>query len=110
MSRTTDTAESMGDSLRIDLTSGRARKSTVAAACDVFDTNKTQAVLQACRLAARLDGENDVEPGPGALARLLEVAEEQGSLTGEEIAAILSTEELPVQFEQIARWSVGEVD
>lgn len=107
MSRTTDTAESMGDSLRIDLTSGRARKSTVAAACDVFDTNKTQAVLQACRLAARLDGENDVEPGLGAIARLLEAVEDQGSLTGEEIAEVLSTNEYPVKYETTTRWSVG---
>lgn len=108
MSRTTDSAESMGDSLRIDLTSGRARKSTVAAACDVFDTNKTQAVLNACRLAAQLDGNNDVEPGPGAIARILEAAEKHGSVTGEEIAEILTTEELPVVFETTTNWSIGE--
>ena len=87
-----------------------ARKSTIAAACDVFDTNKTQAVLQACRLAARLNGENDVEPGAGAFARLLEAAEEHGSLTGEEIAAILSTDELPIEFETMTRWQVGAGD
>lgn len=97
----------MGDSLRVDLTSGRARKSSVAAACDVFDTNKTAAVLQACRLAARLDGQNDVEPGPGAFAQLLEAAEERGSLTGEEIAEILTTDELPLAFETETTWSVG---
>lgn len=108
MSRTTDTAESMGNSLRIDLTSGRARKLSVAAACEVFDTNKTQAVLKACRLAAYLDGENDVEPGPGAIASLLELAEEQGSLTGEEIAEVLSSNHYPVEYETTTRWSAGE--
>jgi len=42
----------------------------------------------------------------GALEELLRAAEERGSLTGEEIAEILSTEELPLEYETV--WGVGE--
>jgi len=42
----------------------------------------------------------------GALEELLRAAEEQGSLTGEEIAKILDTEELPLEYK--TEWGVGE--
>lgn len=96
MSRKTDTAEEMGDSLRINLEAGNARKSTVAAACDVFDCNKTQAVLSACRFAAKMAGNNSVRPRDGNLADLMEVAESEGSVTAEQAAELLTTDEIPV--------------
>lgn len=42
----------------------------------------------------------------GALEELLRTAEERGSLTGEEIVAILDTEELPLEYR--TEWDVGE--
>lgn len=106
MARTTDSADEMGDSLRINLTAGKSRKSTVAAACDVFDANKTQAVLEACVFAARMRGHNDVELGSGILEELMDAATERGSLTPEEIAEIVSTDQVPVEAE--TSWRVGD--
>jgi len=42
----------------------------------------------------------------GALEELLRAAGERGSLTGEEIVEILSTEELPLEYE--TNWGVGQ--
>jgi len=42
----------------------------------------------------------------GSIAKLLRRAEEQGSVTAEEIAEELSTPELPVEAR--TEWSVGE--
>ncbi|QLH83247.1 hypothetical protein [Halosimplex pelagicum] len=42
----------------------------------------------------------------GQVHELMTVATDQGSVTPEEIAAILDTDELPVEYER--RWSVGE--
>jgi hypothetical protein len=46
--------------------------------------------------------------GRGDIQHLLDVAEEKGSLTAPEIAAILDERELPVEYE--TRSSVGEND
>ncbi|WP_231183079.1 hypothetical protein [Haladaptatus sp. DYF46] len=105
MSRKTDTPAAMGDSLRINLTTGKARKSKVAAVCNVFDANKSEAVLQACVYAAEMRGHNAVSPNMGLLEELMTAATERGSLTPEEIAEIISTEEVPVQAE--TTWAVG---
>lgn len=53
----------------------------------------------------RLAGGTPAVP-TGALEELLRAAEDRGSLTGEEIAEILSTEELPLEYE--TEWGVGE--
>lgn len=53
----------------------------------------------------RLAGGTTAIPN-GALEELLRAAEERGSLTGEDIAEILSTEELPLEYE--TNWDVGE--
>lgn len=42
----------------------------------------------------------------GAVEELMELAVEQGSVTPEEIATVLTTEELSVQAE--TNWSVGQ--
>lgn len=44
-----------------------------------------------------------------ALEELLATADERGSLTAAEIAEILATDELPVEYEP-ATWAVGVVD
>lgn len=106
MSRKTDTAERMGDSLRINLTAGKARKEKVAAACDVFDSNKSEAVLEACEFAARMRGHNDIEPQEGLLEELMEAAVKRGSLTPQEIADLISTDSVPVEAK--TSWRVGE--
>jgi hypothetical protein len=53
----------------------------------------------------RLAGGTPAVP-TGALEELLRAAEERGSLTGEEIAEILSTEELPLRY--ATNWGIGE--
>jgi len=50
-------------------------------------------------------GGTTAEP-TGALEELLRAAEERGSLNGEEISEILTTEELPMEYK--AKWSVGD--
>jgi len=53
----------------------------------------------------RLAGGTPAVP-TGALEELLRAAEERGSLTGEEIAEILSTEELALEYE--TNWEIGD--
>lgn len=50
-------------------------------------------------------GDNSAEPH-GAYERLMETAIEQGSLTPDQIAEILSTGDLPVNYER--DWSINE--
>jgi len=90
--------------MRIQSTDARKRRwehlqeatgeSTTAGALDV-----------AAKEYLRLKGGTPAVPH-GALGELLAAAEERGSLTGEEIAEILSTEELPLKYE--TEWRVGE--
>jgi len=69
-------------------------ESTTAGALDV-----------AAKEYIRLKGGTPAVPH-GTLAELFAAAEERGSLTGEEIAEILDTEELPLMYESV--WQVGE--
>jgi len=71
------------------------------------ENTKAKALDDAGRAYLRLVGRNMVEPGPGLLHELLEAAEERGGLDAAEIAEILATDELPLQYEP-AEWSVGE--
>jgi len=90
--------------MRIQSTDARKRRwenlqeatgeSTTAGALDV-----------AAKEYLRLKGGTPAMPH-GALGELLAAAEERGSLTGEEIVEILSTEELPLEYE--TEWQVGE--
>jgi len=50
-------------------------------------------------------GDNVTAP-TGALEELMQLAVDQGSVTPQEIAAILDTEELPVKHDR--SWSVGD--
>jgi len=96
----------MADSFRWRLTGSRGQL-----LLDLEDATgentKAKALDEAGRAYLRLVGRNMVEPGPGLLHELLEAAEERGGLDAAEIAEILSTEELPLQYEP-AEWSVGE--
>jgi len=69
-------------------------ESTTAGALDV-----------AAKQYIRLKGGTPAVPR-GVLEKLLAAAEERGSLTGEEIAEILSTRELSLEYE--TNWTVGE--
>jgi len=71
------------------------------------ENTKAKALDDAGRAYLRLVGRNIVEPGPGLLHELIEAAEERGGLDAAEIAEILATEELPLQYEP-AEWSIGE--
>jgi hypothetical protein len=49
-------------------------------------------------------GENEVDP-KGRLVELMQLAEEQRSVTAAEIADILNVDQLPVEYE--SQWSFG---
>ncbi len=96
----------MADSFRWRLTG--TRDQLLAELVDATGENtKAKALDDAGRAYLRLVGRNMVEPGPGLLHELLEAAEERGGVDAEEIADILATEELPLEYEP-AEWSVGE--
>ena len=95
----------MADSFRWRLTGTRDRLLDDLEDCTGENT-KAKALDQAGQAYLRLVGRNMVEPGPGLLHELLNAAEERGGLNAAEIAEILSTEELPLQYEP-AEWSVG---
>jgi len=90
--------------MRIQSTDARKRRwehlqeatgeSTTAGALDV-----------AAKEYLRLKGGTPAMPH-GALGGAARRGEERGSLTGEEIVEILSTEELPLEYE--TEWQVGE--
>jgi len=64
----------------------------------------SKALFRAGTYAIRMRGGSTAVP-TGRVAKLLEAAEDQGSLTGKEIAEILDTDEIGVGFE--TSWSVN---
>jgi len=56
------------------------------------------AIDAAARQYLRLSGGSSVEAGQGRVRALMDRAEKQGSVTAEEIADHLSTEEFPVRY------------
>ncbi len=71
------------------------------------ENTKAKALERAVLGYLRLTGQNAVTSGAGAFEELLATADERGSLNAEEIAEILATDELPIEYEP-ATWSVGE--
>jgi len=69
------------------------------------ENTKSKALDTAARYYVRMAGGTDAVP-TGQVAELMELAEEQGSVTAREIAEVLGTGELPVQHE--SNWSVGD--
>ena len=69
------------------------------------ENTKSKALDTAADFYLRMAGDNTAVP-TGAFVELIERSGEQGSVTAEEIAEILNTEELRVEAE--TTWSVGE--
>ncbi len=69
------------------------------------EATKSKAIDTACEFYIKMAGDTTAVP-TGAFVELMETAEQQGSVTPEEIASILDTDELPV--EATTSWSVGE--
>jgi len=68
------------------------------------ENTKSKAIDTAADYFCKMAGDNFAFP-TGAVEELMERADEQGSVTAEEIAEVLDTEELPVEAE--TNWSVG---
>lgn len=73
------------------------------------ENTKAKAIDRAARYYCRMRGGNELSH-TGAIARLLDRAERQGSVSVEEIAEILNDPDLAVEGEEVVRWSVGEAD
>ncbi|WP_192498314.1 hypothetical protein [Halorussus halophilus] len=69
------------------------------------ENTKSKALDRAAEFYLKMRGNNVAVP-TGAFVELMERAERQGSVTAEEIAETLDTDELPVEAE--TSWSVGE--
>lgn len=69
------------------------------------ESTKSGALDAAAQFYLKMAGDSAAVP-VGALSELMAAAEERGSLTGEEIAEILDTEELPVDYS--TSWGVGD--
>ncbi|WP_245154566.1 hypothetical protein [Halorussus marinus] len=69
------------------------------------ENTKSKALDRAAEFYLRMRGDTTAVP-TGAFTELMERAEKQGSVTPEEIAEILDTDDLPVKAE--IRWSVGD--
>lgn len=73
---------------------------------EALDENtKSKAIDKAARFTVQMRGGTTAVP-QGAIAELLERAEDQGSVTVEEIAEVLDSDEIPVDAK--LSWSVGE--
>jgi len=66
---------------------------------------KSGALDVAAEYFIKMRGANPAVP-TGQVAELMQLAEERGSLTAEEIADVLHTDEVPVRAS--VEWSVGE--
>jgi hypothetical protein len=73
------------------------------------ESTKSEAIIKSCKYVARMAGGTTAIP-EGKIAQLLAAAEEAGSLTGEEIADILDTEEIAVDYSTSTSWSVETGD
>jgi hypothetical protein len=69
------------------------------------EKTKSKAIDTAAEFYVKMRGDTTAVP-QGAFVQLMETAEEQGSVTPTEIAAILGTDELPVEAE--TTWAVGD--
>lgn len=71
------------------------------------EKTKSKALDTAAEFYIKMGGDTTAVP-TGTFDELMAKAERQGSVTAEEIAEILNSEELPVQADLM--WSVGEND
>lgn len=83
-----------------------SRERTLEDVKDALDENAgSKALFAAAKYAVRMRGGTNAVPN-GRIAELLKLAEVQGSVTAEEIAEILDTDEIGVEYE--TNWSVGD--
>lgn len=66
---------------------------------------KSGALDEAAEYFIKMRGNNDAIP-TGQVVELMQLAEERGSLTPDEIADVLDTDEIPMRAS--LEWSVGE--
>lgn len=89
--------------MRIESTDARKRKWEYL--CEATGENtKSKALDRAVELYLRMAGGTTAYP-TGTVEKLLQRAEKEGSLTTQEIAEILDTEQLPVDAR--VEWTVG---
>lgn len=69
------------------------------------ESAKSKAVDRAAEFYIKMAGDTTAVP-TGAFVELMQRADEQGSVTAEEIAEVLDTDELPVSA--TTSWSVGD--
>lgn len=90
--------------MRLRMTDARERR--LEDLMEALDENtKSKAIDKAAKFTVRMRGECAGVP-QGQIAELMQLAEEQGSVTSEEIADVLNTAEIPVEYE--SQWSVGD--
>lgn len=94
----------MGSNLNIRLNDRRERQFEYLQEATGENTT-SGAIDAAAQYYVRMAGDTGAYPS-GSLEELMEAAIEQGSLTAPEIAEILDSEELPVEYEQ--EWTVGD--
>lgn len=91
--------------MRIRLTESRARR--YEALCEATnESTKSKAIDRAVGYYLRMRGNTDAYPR-GALEQLLAKAEQNESLTGDEISSVLNCSELPLDYHTETVWSVG---
>lgn len=91
------------NAMRIHMTESRERRFEHLLEA-TGEATKSKAIDKAVGYYLRMRGGTDAYP-EGHLVSLMAAADEQGSLTAEEIASILNCQEIPVSYEP--RWSVG---
>lgn len=82
------------------------RERRLDALTDALDENtKSKAIDRAIGFTLQMRG-NSVAYPTGKFEELIKTAEERGNLTAAEIAEILDTQEIPVEYE--SQWFVGD--
>lgn len=90
--------------MRLRMTDSRERR--LENLCEATGENtKSKAIDAASAFFIKMAGDTTAVP-TGRLEELMELAADQGSVTADEIADVLDTDELPVAAE--TSWSVGD--
>lgn len=93
--------------MRIRMNDSRERLYEELMECSPENT-KSKAIDDAVRLYCMMAGHNMVNPQQGILEETMSAAIEHGSLTPRQLAELLTTDELPVEYE--TDWSVGQTE
>jgi hypothetical protein len=94
--------------MRIRMTESRKRRYNTL--CEATgEATKSKAIDKAVGYYLRMRGDTDAYP-IGATHQLLEIAESDGGVTGEQIASIVDCPELRVKYEVQTNWTVGNTE